>query len=639
MGNKKRLSIIVLVLGIALVLSFSFASAQRYNEAPMLAAMVKAGNLPPVEQRLPKEPLVVTPIDGIGKYGGTLRHADGDSRYAWSTVTLRTSGLFRYNFANSEVILDMAKSYNFTRDLKTLTIELREGHKWSDGAPFTTDDIIFWWEDFILNEELTPAVPAFWRPGGEPAVFKKISPTKFSITFAVPYPVVIDRMGRPRYSSDPWTILPKHWIKKWHIKYNSKANELAKEEGFEKWSEAFQKHKTQIGQIFEPGRPMLWIWVPERRSANRFVAVRNPYFHQVDTAGNQLPYIDRVEIELTESKDIIGLKASSGELDFETYYLDFKDMPVYKQGEAKGNYRTLMNGSLRTTVAGMALNRTTKDPVLRDLFNKLDYRIAMSIAINRNAINEAIYFGLAKPYQWTVHPGMSFFKKEWATAHTEYDPGRANRMFDSLGLTNKDRDGFRLRSDGKGRISMLVEIHVPVEGAKIEIMEMVKADLEKVGLEIIIKTVDTAVLNQKNLNNETEIIVTHAGRGTLYGRANPNNIAFQTPQWNNWASQWTKWIISDGKDGIEPPAEIKRQNDLFNQFLQTAPGTREYDRLGEQYFDYFATQLPIIGTVGLNPRPLVVSNRLHNVPEEGITWGSANHFYGPFLPSQWYIDE
>ena len=284
-------------------------TASVYNEAPMLAEMVASGDLPPVDERLPAEPQVIEPVERVGTYGGTLRFGEVNPINLWSFATLRMNGLFRYDFSNTQVFMDIAKSFSFSDDYKILTIELREGHKWSDGEPFTVDDILFAWEDVALNEDLSPAGPrSIWRAGGEPAVFTKISDTVVEISFAVPYPIIMNYLGRTGVATDNNVIMPKHWLKQWHIDYNADAQQLAEDEGFETWMQAFNFHNRPPNNFRIDG-PTLWAWQNEQLTSNRAIVVRNPYFHQVDTAGNQLPYIDRIEAVITGDKEVQTLKA------------------------------------------------------------------------------------------------------------------------------------------------------------------------------------------------------------------------------------------------------------------------------------------------------------------------------------------
>ncbi len=613
-------------------------SSSAYNEAPMLAEMVANGELPPVDERLPAEPQVVEPEDRIGTYGGTLRFGEVNPINLWSFATLRMNGLFRYDFSNTQVFMDIAKDYYFSDDFTTLTIELREGHKWSDGEPFTTDDIMFAWEDVAMNEDLSPAGPrSIWRAGGEPAVFTKISDTVVEISFAVPYPIIMNYLGRTGVATDNNVIMPKHWLKQWHIDYNPDAQKLAEEEGFETWMQAFNFHNRPPNNFRIDG-PTLWAWKNETLTSDRAVVVRNPYFHQVDTAGNQLPYIDRIEAVITGDKEVQTLKASAGEFDFETYYIDMKDMSVFQQGAEQGNYRVEFAQNLFSAELGLMPNRTVKDPVLRELFNNKDFRIALSISIDRESMNDTLFFGLGRPFPATVNPGLSFFKEEWATTHAEYDPERANALLDSIGLTERDSAGYRLRPDGEGRLSMLIHVGVS-EGPKIAMAELVRDDWAEVGLEAIVENLGEqgGLFSQRLATNDLQIPTWHLDRNALFGRSLGSNYAVD--QTSFWTGTWKDWFRTNGEEGVEPPEEIKRQREIFEQYKLTAVGTEDFDRLGAEYYEYFTSEIPMIGTIGFTPRPVIISNRLHNVPLEGAAWISDNNFYAPFMPSQWFIEE
>lgn len=609
--------------------------ASAYKEAPTLAELVKGGKLPPVDQRLPKEPQVVKTFKGAGQYGGTLRFGQPDSGL-WSFTCLRCTGLFEYDFANSEIRLSMAKAYKFSPDAKTFTIELRSGQKWSDGSPFTTDDILFWWEDIENNKDLRPARDKFWQAGGKDPTFKKVSDTVLEITFAIPYPVVLDRLGRSWFSSENVLFGPSAYLKKYHIKYNPKAEDVAKEEKFDDWKKLFASKWDPAGRML-PGRPTLWPWMAESLSTERAIAVRNPYYLGVDPDGNQLPYIDKLDCQITGNRDVLILKASAGELDFEAYHMNLKDMPVFKQNETKGNFRTLLPKQLRTSDMAIMPNRTVQDPVLKELFNNKDFRIALSVSINRKAINDALYFGLATPYPGAGHPGLPFVKKEWQAMYIEYDVKKANELLDKIGLTKKDADGYRLRSDGKGRISLIQEIGV-LEGPKQEICEMVNKDWKAIGIEATVKVYEGALFNQRHLANELQMPNWHTDRAALGGRSNPLFFGWDDPGQQRWGGQWCLWFSSGGKEGIEPPAEIKKNKEDLDKWRGTMLGTPEFSNAGAEFHKYFFEEIPMIGTVGLAPIPLVVSNRLQNVNDgPDISWTSDTNFYAPYHPEQWWV--
>jgi len=637
---RSRFSLLFVVAILLSLVAFAGVSAQdaTYQEAPMLAELVAAGELPPLEERLPAEPLVVEPQSEVGTYGGTMRFAEANASSAWSASLVRQAGLFRYNQTGTEVSVDIAKDYSFNDDLTELTLELREGHKWSDGQPFTVDDILFWWEDIANNPELSPnGPPGFWKfTDGELPVFEKVSDTLLKITFPAPFPIVIDRFGRTFFSSDPSIMAPKHYLQKWHADYNEDAAQVAADEGFESWVQAFNAH-FQPARWWEIERPWLWKWIPEEETADRLIFVRNPYYHAVDTEGNQLPYIDRISVSIITDQQTLALRASSGELDFESYYINIADMPVFRANEEAGNYKVAIASQLRSADLALMPNRTVKDPILNELFNNKDFRIALSLGINRERMNETLYFGLGTPYPAIPLPSNSYIKPEWTTMYIDYDPDQANALLDGLGLTERDGDGFRLRPDGD-RLSVLIEIGV-LEGNKQAACELVADDYVAIGIEVVCRLTEGSLFSERNLANEFEIATWHLDRAVLIGRADPLWFGFKDPSQQRWAAQWVIWMQTNGAEGVEPPQEIKDLAAIFNEWQTTIPGSEEFIQLGQQYFEYFATEIPMIGTVGMWPQPVIVSNRLHNVQTEDIYWGADTNFYAPYQPEQWYISE
>jgi peptide/nickel transport system substrate-binding protein len=610
--------------------------AAAYKESPLLAEQVKAGKLPPIDQRLPKDPLVMKVEQKIGKYGGTLRMAYAETNL-WFFAHMRAQGLFMFDQLGTKTLPDIAKGFKWSSDLKTLTLELREGHKWSDGSPFTVEDIMFWWEDFELTKDLKATPNVFWTPGAKPMAMKKVSPSVLEITFAVPYPVAMDMLGRTWYSTDPEFILPKSYMSKYHIKYNPKADDLAKEEKFEDWKKAFVAKQGRAGlPTFIPERPYLWAWNPEKRSTERANAVRNPYFHQVDAEGNQLPYTDYCECLITGNKEVQLLKGASGELDWDACYLSLTDMPVLRENETKGKYHVLLPSSLRPSCCMLQPNRTCKDADYQKLFNTKDFRVAMSIGFNRKAINDTLFFGLAKPYPALPLPSNSYFKPEWGNMYIEFDQAKANQLLDGVGLTKKDAQGFRMRPDGKDRISLLIEIG-NLEYPKQAICEMIKADWEKIGLEAQIRVVDGTLFGTRLSANELVIGTHHTDATTLWGRA--RSFYFGMDDGHAWNSQWASWFKTGGQGGIEPPEEIKKLKALQDQWKQTLPDTPEFIKLGGEYFGWYANELPMIGTVGFVPQPMIISNRMKNVPEKDIYWGADTSFLPPYKPTTWFIEE
>jgi len=314
-------------------------------------------------------------------------------------------------------------------------------------------------------------------------------------------------------------------------------------------------------------------------------------------------------------------------------------MPVLKDNEEAGNYTVHLARSHRTSDYALMPNQNVQDdPVLSELFNNRDFRIALSHGIDRDAINDAIYFGLARPFPALPSPASSFFKPEWEGMYMTYDPDKSNEILDSLGLAERDGDGFRLRPDGTGRLSFVMELEQK-ETPKMEICELIVDQWKSIGIEGICRdTAGGGLFPERVTANEQEMSSAHV-EFVNYKRSSPGDFGFNNVRQQRWAPAWCTWFITEGEMGTEAPEEIQDLWALFLEWQRTAIGTPEYDELGEEYFGWFAAEIPMIGTVGMAPRPIVVSNRLHNVPQEDIYWGSCTNFYAPYVPSQWYIKE
>ena len=625
--------LIVLMLSVSATVVYA---AEGYKEAPMLAELVKSGKLPPIEERLPQEVFVATP-PRIGKYGGTVRFGDIDLAIDMQSWT--RAGFFLQNADGSEFVPDIAKSVELSPDFKSLIIKLRKGHKWSDGYPFTADDIIFWWEDINLNKELLPSPPLTLTPGGVVAKFVKVDDLTVRIDFAMPYPSIIDAIQRS--AAGRW-FLPKHALEKYHIKYNPKANDLAKEEGFQHWRRLLFFHTWKSWRIHEdPDVPSLGAWVAIEVTADSKVMVRNPYFHWVDNEGNQLPYIDGLENTLTREQEVHDLKVMSGQVDVASFGLVLKDFPLLKRSGDRGNYRAVLAKSLRGSELGLFPNLTTKDMVLREIFNDVRFRQALSLAIDREKINDLIFFGEGTPRQAVPLPSISFFKPEWENRYAEYNPDGANELLDEMGLRSKDSNGIRLRPDGKG-LTIVID-YADSEGPKTEILELVSKFWRSVGIDSTLKPRPTS------------------GNGSFYHLVNNNDFDFGAyhldrsiegfgirggdpypwyPLAHEYISAvgWRDWILTDGTTGIEPPEEIKEWVGKWQAWYLTEYGSPEYERLGQEVFDYFSEQLFVIGTVGMAPWPQIYSKKLRNIPEIKF-WGSDIDFFGAYRTPQWYIEE
>jgi len=615
---------------------FTGKKIEKFNQAPELAVRVAAGELPPVEERISDEPMVVEPLEEIGKYGGILRLGATDpSSLGHDIFTARLQRLFRITSNLKDIVPNIAKSWDLSEDMKTLTIYLRKGMKWSDGAPFTADDFLFWYEDIILNDELTPVKPKEWSPGGELMKVEKIDDWTVRLKFTIPYPVVIDRL------TGGGIFAPKHYLKKYHIKYNPKANEIAKKEGYDEWWQCFNFHQLGGDSQQDVDLPTLDPWTLRKIDTygNKYYR-RNPYYWKVDIAGNQLPYVEGQDRILVEDLEVLNLKAIAGEFTYASWQLALKNYPLYKKGEKKGNYRTMLFPDARASECGFAFNYTHKDPVLKKIFNDIRWRQAMSLAINRDEINEVLFFGKGTPRQAVPDPGCSFYEDWMGKYYIEYDPERANKLLDEMGLKWDKKHQYRLRPDGK-TLAITIEFNQtkPTIG---KILELTKGYWEKVGVKVALKGEQNVFYQQRLRANECDMGVwAIGGASESYSRrASPIRLR---PPWH-WPQssplggvEWWNWYNTNGKTGEEPPEEIKRLYRLVDEWLATPRGTEKYLKLGKEILTINVKGLYLIGTVGLVPRVAIIKNNLKNTPKAGSILSIEYDLWKPYQGDQWFF--
>jgi len=612
---------------------------EKFNEAPMLRRLVAAGELPPVEERLPKEPLVVKPMHKIGQYGGITRIVITGSESHDSFCARRQDMLFDIASDDlSKIVPHLAKGWDLSKDYKTITVYLREGVKWSDGYPFTADDILFWYKDIVLNDELTPVKPKKWAPAGKMVKIEKVNDYTVRFKFAVPYPRIIDILsnwGEP--------ISCKHYLKKYHINYNPKANELAKEEGYDYWWQCFRFHAERGFAQRDVNLPSLDPWTLSHiDAAGSKYYKRNPYFWKIDTAGNQLPYIDEHMYSVVEDLETMNMKILSGEVSYAGNLVSIADYPLFKTNEEKGDYEVRLVKSLTASQCAFGFNYTHKDPVLRKIFNDIRFRQAASLAINRDEINRMVYYGKAIPYNCVVTPDCSFYEDWMGKYCIEYDPQKANALLDEMGLKwNKDHT-CRLRPDGKP-LSIIVEFTPYVPDME-KVLELVKEYWKAIGLKVTLKSEDRTFYAERMKANEGDTggVWRMDGASEIYARREMP-IRYRPP-WH-WPGlgmggiEWYNWYNTGGKAGVEPPEEIKRLFKLVDEWLATPRGTEKYLELGKEILTINTKGLWVIHTVGCAPKMIVVKKQLKNTPPAGVIWDHDYQLWRLYRPEQWFWEK
>ena len=604
-----------------------------YGEAPMLAELVSQGVLEPVEQRLPQEPVVVQPVDQIGTYGGQLRQP-GHRPIAFLGWKGRVQNLFRLSYQNGFAIEpNIALSYELSEDFTRLTVRLRPGMRWSDGEPFTAADLLFWFDSIIGNDELTPAKPKNLSPGGELMQVRSIDSSTVVFSFSQPYPVIVDFFA----ALSPRPYAPRHYLEQYHVDHSEDAAAKAQSEGYENWFQAFQFHyDVEGGKQVDAELPVLDAWALDRIDSfeNKYL-VRNPYYWKVDTAGNQLPYYDEQMKMFVSDPNAIELKAMAGEFSTSGLYLRMENMPLYRENEQEGNYRIIAANGLNSGIFGYSFNLTHPDPVLREIFGDLRFRQAMSLAIDRDELNNTFYFGEATPSQATVLPDSAFWERWMGEYYTDYDPAAANALLDEMGL-ELGAGGIRLRPDGEPLAVILEECISVWGGPKNEIDQLLKEYWGAVGVDVSLKTVSCSLFRQHAANNELDI--PNWATGGFYDVIIHSNQGAFLPPWSNFGAGllWAQWWSSDGASGEEPPAEVKELYDLADQFKQTLTGSDEYLRVGKELVSAHLRGLYTIGTVCCGRWPMLVSNNVGNYLRGDPPWGHQYGHWGLFEIDQWF---
>jgi len=631
---KRINKLLIITIGILVITSLvGFTTVLAFNENPMFAEKVKKGELPPVEERLPEEPLVVTPYDGIGKYGGTLRGISISYESGTSEImSWRHVNMVRFDDDCSTIVPNVAKEWKWNDDFTEITFTLRKGHRWSDGAPFTADDVVFWMDDIILNKEIHKATPSPWGSVG--ASVEKIDDVTVKFKFDKPFTGLLYYLGGGGSYFVPWA--PKHFLQQYHIKYNPNANEEAIKNGFDNWVQQFGSYWNKwkdaiVSSAYGLKVPTLGSHILLKEpTTQRRVFVANPYYFKVDTAGNQLPYIDYHDERFLE-KQLWPLEIMNGNVDQKAQNMPLNIYPVLKEAEKKGDYTLqLPLGMVGPT---FIFNITDKDPVLRKIYGDVRFRYAMSLAINRDEVNETLFLGLGTPEQ-ALPQNVPYVTEEDKKFMTEYDPERANKLLDEMGL-KKGPDGIRMRPDGKP-LTILWEYTLQYVWSP-EFPALIAEYWQDVGVNVLLKEVNTQLCRDKQKSNTLDIT------SEWMAPYEPSMISspqlFVPPYASFWPIMglpWMDWKTSNGKSGEEPPSWVKRLWEIADEFKTVVPGSERYMELGREMIAINLENLVVIGTLGKIPLITVVSNRLGNVPE----WKVNTTYYGyayPYRADQWYI--
>ena len=602
--------------------------------------------LPPLADRLPEEPLVVAPYDAIGTYGGTFDVISNATEAGTSDfLSVRHVNLVRYSDDLATIVPNVVKSWEWNDDFTQLTFTLRKGHKWSDGAPFTAEDVQFWYDNLSLDPKVIAKPKDYVLVGGERMTTEVLDPQTIRFNLPAPKPGLLAHFA----TTFAQGFQPKHFLGKFHPDINPDADALAVELGFENglavvsayfgnsdWTDTptpLLVHPDKVAQMPADVMPTLesHIVIKETTEGRRLVA--NPYFFMVDTAGNQLPYISEQDEVFVNEDEVRLLKLVNAEVDYKAQSLQLATAPLLLDNQEKGDYTI----DLRPTIAldVMSFNVTSENLEKRKVFGDLRFRQAMSVAINRDELNELAFFGLGTPTQYVgFSPTPDFVDPKWAQHYAQYDPEMAKTLLDEIGMIDQDGDGFRELPNGE---KIVLNLQFATQGIGGKLVELVGQYWAETGVQTAVKEVTPDEYRSAQSSNQLEV--------GLWKKSQPlaivlGNNELWVPPFNNYFDHrtgmlWAEYIDSEGANGVKPPDYVYQLITDIDAFQSTPVGTEESNKLGNRLVENMTGNLLFIGTAWA-PSPIYHRNVLKNFP----TFKTSSYEYYrtfPYRPQQWYL--
>jgi peptide/nickel transport system substrate-binding protein len=622
---------------IALVVLAATAAVPAFaEEPPALAAAVAAGRLPPLAKRLPSPPCVVDvdrPGWSVGRYGGELRMLMAKDRDIRMMVVYAYARLVGYD-EHLRLRPDLLERVDNDGN-RVFTLHLRAGHKWSDGQPFTAEDFRYFWEDVANNKDLSPfGLPRALLVEHRGPKFEVLDATTVRYSWDSPNPQFLGALA----GANPLFIFrPAHYLKQFHARYVglAKANAIAVAAGSRNWAGYHQKLDEQF-RFDNPALPTLEPWINTTAlPTTRFVLVRNPYFHRVDRLGRQLPYIDRVIVNVTDDK-LIPARTGSGSVDLQARYLRFDNYTFLKQAEERNRYHVyLWEKSIGSQVA-LYPNLNTVDPVWRKLMRDVRFRRALSLGIDRHEINEVVYFGLGEESANTVLPRSALFRPEFRHAYASFDPKAANALLDAIGLTGRNDDGIRLLPDGRP-----MELIIDTAGESTEetdVLELIRDSWRKLGIALFARPSQREVFRKRAFSGMSMMSVWSGLSNAIpTAEMSPAELAPTTQEQLEWP-MWGQYYELAGNGGEKPALpDVQKLVQLYDEWRK-AGSDAEREKVWLQMLAIHADEVYTIGTVARALQPVVVRDDLRNVPQDGVLSWDPGAYFGMYHMDTFWFD-
>nr|WP_274706751.1 ABC transporter substrate-binding protein [Allorhizobium sonneratiae] len=618
-------------------LVFAANGADLAREPDSLKDKVASGTLPPMQARLPQTPRVIT-LDGPklapGRYGGTVRQLIGGQRDIRYMPIDSYSRLVGYDL-NFNFVPDILKDFEVEEE-RVFTLHLRPGHRWSDGSPFTAEDFRYVFEDMFHNKELyRGGIPANLRVNGKEPVFEVLDALTLRYRWEDPNPDFLAEQASPVATR---IMMPSAYLKQFHPRYQSpeKLKKLIEKNGVADWVALHQKMSRTV-RPENPKLPSLDAWINTTKPpTTQFIFDRNPFYHRVDQNGLQLPYIDRFVLNVGTG-DLIAAKTGTGESDLQFTNLNFDDYTFLKSAEKRYPIKVDLWKRIQGSRIALMPNLNCKDAVWRKLMRDVRVRRALSLAINREEVNKAVFFGLAQPAANSILPESPLFREQYRQAWASFDPDQANALLDEAGLTRQGRHGLRLLPDGR---QALLTVETSGEGSfSSDVMELIGDHMRAVGIRLFVHFSHLELFRRRVKNGEAVMALGQGlDNGIPTADMSPRELAPTSDEQLQWPL-WGLYTYSAGTDGHPPDMpEAKALLDLYYAWRH-AVTLMERAAIWHQMLSLFTDQVFTIGIVNSDLQPVVRAKRLRNLPDRGLFGFDPTSYLGVYRPDTFWFEE
>ena len=610
--------------------------AFELTETPSLISSTGSGELPPIQQRIPFDPKIVEFEDGYspGEHGGELRLLMGKQKDIRQMTIYGYARLVGYD-TELKLVVDILEDVEVIEG-RVFTLYLRKGHRWSDGHPFTTEDFRYYWEDVANDPQLAKGGPPkkLLVDGEAPLVeFLDKHTVRYSWSKANPYFLPALAGPRPLY-----IYKPAHYLRQFHRRYQSEERiaELVEKNNARNWM-SVHVNQDRPYKATNPDLPTLQPWYNSTYPpSERFIFKRNPYYHRIDGNGRQLPYIDRVVVNIASGK-LIPAKTGADESDLQARYLRMDNYTFLKQAEKRSSFNVRLWKIGKGAHVALFPNQNNSDEVMRKLIRDRRFRRALSLAINRFEINQVVYFGLARSSNNTVLADSPLYRPEYQHNWSQFDLQRANVLLDELGLEERDDRGVRIMSDGRP-----LEVMIQTAGESTEqtdILELIHDSWLQAGVKLYSIPSTREVFRNRVFAGEAMMSVwSGLENGLPTADTSPAELAPTAKHQYQWP-KWGQYYESSGQSGEKPQnPRVIELVDLVKQWRRSSDyASRE--TIWHRMLNIHSEELYSIGVLNSVQHPVVVNKFLRNVPRVGFYNIEPGAYFGIYRPDTFWFTE